>query len=74
MSEEDLRDKRLTMMVAMIEQLGKDNGSGREYLTALTLCAGRYLHGMPDPSMRMQTTQQFLKAIRFFAEDKHDTN
>jgi hypothetical protein len=74
MSEEDLRDKRLTMMVAMIEQLGKDNGSGREYLTALTLCAGRYLHGMPDPSMRMQTMQQFLKAIRHFAESKRDTD
>jgi hypothetical protein len=70
--EEAAADRRINTMVALIEQLGKDNGSGREYLTAMTVACGRYLHGMPDARMRMQTTHQFLTAVRRFSEGKHE--
>ena len=65
--EEVAADRRINTMVALIEQLGKDNGSGREYLTALTVACGRYLRAMPDPTMRGKTTNQFLQAVHRFA-------
>ena len=67
--EEAAADRRINTMVALIEQLGRDGGSGREYLTALTVACGRYLAGMPDPRMRQQTLQMFLQAVRKFATD-----
>jgi hypothetical protein len=66
--EEAAADRRINTMVALVEQLGKDNGSGREYLTALTVAAGRYLRGMPDPTMRAKTVNQFLQAVHRFAQ------
>jgi hypothetical protein len=65
--EELARDRRINFLCNTIEQFAKDNGSGREYLTALTVCVGRYLRAMPDPSMRESTVQQFLQAVRRFA-------
>ena len=67
--EEAAEDRRINTMVALIEQLGKDNGSGREFLTALTVACGRYLAGMPDPRMRQTTTHQFLQAVRRLAAE-----
>ena len=67
--EEAAADRRINTMVALIEQLGRDGGSGREYLTALTVACGRYLAGMPDPQMRAQTLHMFLQAIRNFTKD-----
>ena len=67
--EEAASDRRINTMVALVEQLGKDNGSGREYLTALTVACGRYLAGMPDPRMRQTTMHQFLQAVRRLATE-----
>ena len=68
------RARRIQYMCTMVEQLGKDNGSGEQYLVALTICAGRYLRGIEDEVKKAQTLRMFLQAVRQFAGSKHDAN
>lgn len=70
MSENE-RVKRIQKMCNMIEQMGKENGSGEQYLMALTICAGRHFLAMPDPAMKKQTLAQFTQLVREFAGIKY---
>jgi hypothetical protein len=71
--QEEMADKRalkITALVGMIEQLGQDNGSGDQYIAALTVAAGRYIRRMPDASLKAITLHQFLQSVRQFAGEK----
>jgi hypothetical protein len=71
MNDENERVKRIGKMCNMIEQMGRENGSGEQYLMALTICAGRHFLAMPDASMKMKTLHQFMQLVREFSEKKH---
>ena len=71
MNDEE-RIQKIGALCGMIDQLGEDNGSGEQFLSALTICAGMYLRRMPDPHMRMTALQNFLRNVRRMAGGRHD--
>jgi hypothetical protein len=67
--EELLRRRRIEALCGMIDQLGRDNGSGEQYLMALTFCAGMYLRRVPG-GMKESMLQQFLLNVRRLAKER----
>jgi hypothetical protein len=65
-NENDLSNKRITDMIASMEQLARANGDVREYLTALTVSAGRVIYGMPDQAKQQQTLRTFIQSLHDF--------
>jgi len=57
------REDRIARLCAALRAIGAANGSGEEYMVALTICMGQYLKMLPEPE-RQRAIMTFRKAVK----------